>query len=865
MAVSKYSLLMLEPSKLNKEDDSEYHIIYYKSKSKYSKNNFEIFRPKTKLNNEENEKNLQCAENHMKSLLSNFLLNFQSEKNNSDIYKQFNSLKNIDDNNIIKRNYSKKKSIKKIKTNKNKIYDTNKEYISKSPKISKKVKFLDIRQKKNIRSKKSFTNNKSCGPSPKNLFNKNIPSKMSSIPLEKNKNVNNKINNYKNGKNLKVFNNNNDAINKNVLSIKTLIKKAQTQNEDNDIINKDEINNQKNTPKQKTNNNFLSLDFVNYKTKENKEKNKNKATKSNSIRSLPKRVISKNKSFREEQKIKYKGTNKKEILSLKNMKRSETIKNGINQNKKNEDKNKFLNLISDFKSLKQKLKKNIILRPEIQEKSQKEEKKEIIFEKVPENIIQNKLTKKSDESFHNEEGSFHIIKRKKVIHFEKYRMISRKGPIYDSLDDEELEDEEEINSFYIDPNSNFCFYFDLILFLINIITFIDIPLYLAMNRNFCKEKYFSLNDILNILNEIINTFDVIFGFFRAFHNWEEQLIKKNDIIIKRYLLGWCLFDIMSAIPVYSIIKKSEPNCDKKYNYLNYDTILNNIHYLFLCIRLIKMLKIFSTKNRAWKYISNKLNEFWKLIFNICLIIFALNYTACLYIFIARNSYPNWILQTKLETTEFRNIYICSIYLLLMAITTVGYGDITCYSFKERIFQVFLLFIGIIAYSWLISSFSNIIQKLNEKSADYEKKKSILDEIKINNPNLPDILYDKILRYLKFKHFHEKNLKNIIFDSLPVGLKNNLIYEMYKPIIKNFIFFKNFQNIDFIVQVISCFKPILAYKNYILVNEDDLIDDIIFVKRGMLSVELPINITNPKKNIDKYLNNKTSEKNKNINK
>ena len=137
----------------------------------------------------------------------------------------------------------------------------------------------------------------------------------------------------------------------------------------------------------------------------------------------------------------------------------------------------------------------------------------------------------------------------------------------------------------------------------------------------------------------------------------------------------------------------------------------------------------------------------------------------------------------------------------MALTTVGYGDITCCSLHERIFQVFLLIIGIMAYSWIVSSFSNFVKKLNEKSNDFEKKKNILDEIKRNNTNLPDELYVNIIRYLKFKHFHEKNLQNIIFDYFPFGLKNSLIYEIYKPIIKNFIFFKNFQNTDFIIQVI----------------------------------------------------------------
>jgi hypothetical protein len=88
--------------------------------------------------------------------------------------------------------------------------------------------------------------------------------------------------------------------------------------------------------------------------------------------------------------------------------------------------------------------------------------------------------------------------------------------------------------------------------------------------------------------------------------------------------------------------------------------------------------------------------------------------------------------------------------------------------------------------------------------------------------------------------------------LPVTLKNNLIVEMYKPIIKNFIFFKSFQNTDFIVRVILSFKPVLALKNDILVNEGDIVEDIMFVKKGILSVELPLNILDPEENIKKYL-------------
>jgi len=442
------------------------------------------------------------------------------------------------------------------------------------------------------------------------------------------------------------------------------------------------------------------------------------------------------------------------------------------------------------------------------------------------------------------------------IALEKYRILTHKKMVYDSLDDEEIED--EVNDFfYINPESKFSIIFDGILLLITLYSMFDFPYYLAHSLAFCKKDIFSFERILNIFIEIIYFFDLIFGFFRAYYNFEEILIKKHSSIIKKYLNTWFIFDLVGAIPCYSIIKIREERCIYSLRAVYYNYKLNNTNYLFLCNRLIKMVKSI-TYNQAFNFITNILNDnkYYNqisLFLNICFILLIFHFSSCIYIFIGRNSYPNWIMTTNLDNKSFYHIYICGIYILITALTTVGYGDITCYSFKERIFQLILLIIGIVAYSWIVSSFSNYIKKINEQSVDLESRISILDEIKMTNPNLTKDLYDRILRHLKYKKYFEKKDKSIILDSLPVTLKNNLIVEMYKPIIKSFIFFKSFQNTDFIVRVILSFKPILALKNDILVNEGDIVEDIMFVKKGILSVELPLNMENPEENIKHYLN------------
>ena len=84
------------------------------------------------------------------------------------------------------------------------------------------------------------------------------------------------------------------------------------------------------------------------------------------------------------------------------------------------------------------------------------------------------------------------LKRNKSTLFERYRNLYYKPNIYDSLDDDEIEDEDDDNIIYIDPNSKFALIFDGILFITSIVVFVETPFYLAMTHNFCKEHKFTI-------------------------------------------------------------------------------------------------------------------------------------------------------------------------------------------------------------------------------------------------------------------------------------------------------------------------------------------------------------------------------------
>jgi hypothetical protein len=119
--------------------------------------------------------------------------------------------------------------------------------------------------------------------------------------------------------------------------------------------------------------------------------------------------------------------------------------------------------------------------------------------------------------------------------------------------------------------------------------------------------------------------------------------------------------------------------------------------------------------------------------------------------------------------------------------------------------------------------------------------------------MPKELYDKIYLHLEYINLGLKKDKSSLINVLPQTIQKSLLYEMYKPIIENFNFFKDFKNSEFVNRVISKLKPVLAVKNDLLLEQDEIIEETIFVKQGRLSLEVKIDAEYPEKSIDKLLN------------
>ena len=519
----------------------------------------------------------------------------------------------------------------------------------------------------------------------------------------------------------------------------------------------------------------------------------------------------------------------------------------------NKDKLKLIEMNQNIqnelgsKELKKKVKqmKKVIIKHSVIEFQRDLDLKELIEEQSSIKIEQTEKLKskiadsESDIKQNYQESNIQLIeeenKIEKIKNKERFRFIKRRKELYDSFDDEEFEDQTEIN-YYISPGNYFIKIFDLIVFFAAMIYFIYVPILFSKNLIISSEK----NNLMLMSIDIIYILDLIFNFFRAYQNFDESLVRKRKFIFVHYLSSWFFIDFIQCIPFFTLFKYMDKLHMKNQNKLvslqgNEYNKVNRLLYLVIMVKIIKLYKMLHeniTLFNIGETISRieLIDNYGNFLFSLFYSLTTINLCACIFIFIGSNSYPGWLVKISIQDEEYIDKYITSVYYILVTITTVGYGDITGSSYPDIIYQMFLLIIGTIAYSFVISYFSNYIVKINQKSINFQKNVSILEEIRLHHPNLDDKLYQEILKNLYIEQLYEKNDKNILFDCLPLTLKNKLIMEMYREFINNFTFFKYNHHSDFIVKVVTSLKPLLTFKDDTLIREGDYVKEIFFVKK-----------------------------------
>ena len=440
------------------------------------------------------------------------------------------------------------------------------------------------------------------------------------------------------------------------------------------------------------------------------------------------------------------------------------------------------------------------------------------------------------------------INEQREKHYRK--LFRKKNSIYDS-DSVDEEHDEQIDDNYINPESTLKIIFDCMIAVFTIYSFVITPVEIAF-LHLWNDEFRHLFFLFGIFIDISFIIDVFLGFYTAYFDLGDELIIDSKVIVKRYLTSWFVLDVITALPYsslinfYLIFNKNSFFYESSYKmFCNYDLVL--LHLLKL-IKAMKLLKI-SVNNYLFQQIFN-----WTIESNVgkelliyttaAVFMICIHLLSCMFIFLGYQSYPNWIIAQNIEPKDYSEVYMAGLYFLCLTIFGIGYGDVLTTNINERIFNLFLLTVGLMLYSWLVSALSRIKEKMetnldDEKISLFGQEIELLEKMKKEYPKMPIDLYFNIQRFIYYKYEKMENNPKVLFDNLPYNIQKALVFTMYKPVIENFVFFKKFYNEDFIMKVLTMFNPVIYYRKEKIVTAGEFMDEMYFVKKGRLAIDLPV--------------------------
>lgn len=178
----------------------------------------------------------------------------------------------------------------------------------------------------------------------------------------------------------------------------------------------------------------------------------------------------------------------------------------------------------------------------------------------------------------------------------------------------------------------------------------------------------------------------------------------------------------------------------------------------------------------------------------------------------------WVVTNGYENESPESLYLIGFYFTITTITTVGYGDVSAGTFSERIFCICLMIIGVISYSFAISSFTSIISTLDSKAAKLKANLDTLNNIR-SEYDMSFDLYWKLKQSLYYDHSKDMTDKMNLLRELPGSLKISLSDLMYRKSVSNIEFFKQVSD-HFMATVGPLLRPIKVLKGeYIYMEED----------------------------------------------
>lgn len=329
--------------------------------------------------------------------------------------------------------------------------------------------------------------------------------------------------------------------------------------------------------------------------------------------------------------------------------------------------------------------------------------------------------------------------------------------------------------------------------------------------------------------------DFCFTCFLAYYNTEKTLIVSLKKILANYACGWMIPDIIACIPINYII-----DGNKNYNSLIRVARIPRLYRLFKITKLLRLGKVLKHKNKTMRYLSYilRISAAFERIFWFALIyILLIHIVSCLWVFVGfyDTTSVNWIDYGGFTEYDNVSLYVVSIYWAFTTFTTVGYGDVLAVNSTEKLFTVIVMTIGIVFYSYTISSITNVLSNIDTRQAKLKNQIMTLDSI-TSEYSINRKFYLEISKALEFVSDRARHGVEEFINDLPGSLGNQVLIVTYEKILSGNAFFEK-KSTEFVAWVALRLKFCKMNSEEIVYLEGEYASQMYFISVG--SVEFVI--------------------------
>lgn len=376
----------------------------------------------------------------------------------------------------------------------------------------------------------------------------------------------------------------------------------------------------------------------------------------------------------------------------------------------------------------------------------------------------------------------------------------------------------------ISPESKYLNCWNILIALILLYTILVSPCELAFENLETPELQY-----IDYLIDLLFFADVIINSVTAFYDAETNLVNTHKKIFLHYLKRWMLVDIIACIP-FQVIADS----GKKYNSMLRVSRVQRIYKILRIARLLRLVKLLKNAEQR-KYLDLILAisiEAKRLIWFLLFFALFLHLITCFWVFVGglnMNISENWIQNFSFASENNSDLYITSLYWSITTLVTVGYGDIFPISDPERICSIVIMLTGILAYSYTISSISNLVRTFNLRKTKLNKKLEILAKLgKIHK--FSNTFQKKIADALEYDYRnHDKEFEEILKD-LPRHLSQKVLNIVFEHRISQNFFFSDKPE-HFRAWVASRLKPLKIGKLEFIYKQNEFASEMYFLTKG----------------------------------